>query len=93
MVVIECLQSGKPFMSSTLGDIPYMLGSPDGPAGVLIDLQDTLINTPAWAEQVAALAKDQQAYSALVDRVPQAAAKFDASVMAQKHDEVYRSVL
>ncbi|MCX2977551.1 glycosyltransferase [Candidatus Marimicrobium litorale] len=93
MVVIECLQSGRPFMSSTLGDIPYMLGSPDGPAGVLIDLHDTLINTPAWAEQVATLAADKQAYRALVDRVPAAAAKFDASVMAHKHDEVYRSVL
>ena len=93
MVVIECLQSGKPFMSSTLGEIPYMLGSSDGPAGVLIDLHDTVINTPAWAEQVAALAADKQAYNALVDRVPQAAAKFDAAVMAQKHDKVYRSIL
>ena len=70
-----------------------MLGSPDGPAGVLIDLHDTRINIPAWAEQVAALAADKQAYNALVDRVPQAVAKFDAAVMAHKHDEVYRSVL
>ena len=80
-------------MSSTLGDIPYMLGSSNGPAGLLIDLHDTLINIPAWAEQVAAVAADKQAYNALVDRVPQAAAKFDAAVMAQKHDKVYRSIL
>jgi glycosyltransferase involved in cell wall biosynthesis len=93
MVVIECLQSGRPILASALGDIPYMLNSPDGAAGVLVDLDGAEINIPIWAEKVNELASEEDLYESLLSRVTGAADKFDSSVMARKHDEVYRSVL
>lgn len=93
MVIIECLQAGRPLLSSSLGDIPYMLSSPDGVAGILLALDGEEINVAAWAEQVALLASDENACESLCARVPGAAQKFDSGRMTKKYDEVYRSVL
>jgi glycosyltransferase involved in cell wall biosynthesis len=93
LVVIECLQAGRPFLASALGDIPYMLSSADGPAGILVDLDELEINVSAWAEKIDALASDQLARQVLRSRVAVAVQKFDSAIMAQRHDELYRSVL
>jgi glycosyltransferase involved in cell wall biosynthesis len=93
MVIIECLQSGRPFLASALGDLPYMLDSPDGPAGLLVDLVGSELDIPVWAEKVGAIALDSALYESLLFRVSGATEKFDSSVMVRKHDEVYRSAL
>jgi glycosyltransferase involved in cell wall biosynthesis len=93
MVIIECLQAGRPILASSLGDIPYMLSGPDGPAGVLVELDGFEINVSLWAEKIAHLASDKIACESLQSRVFSAAQKFDSGVMTRKYDEVYRSVL
>ncbi len=93
-MIRECLQSGKPFVASALGGIPYMLSGPDGPAGILVDLDDGLeINISLWAEKIGLLASDKMACESLQSSVVGAAQKFDSVIMTKKYDEVYRSVL
>jgi len=93
MVIIECLQAGKPIVASALGDIPYMLSGPDGPAGILVDLDGLEINISLWAEKIGLLASDKMACESLQSSVVGAAQKFDSVIMTKKYDEVYRSVL
>ena len=93
MVIIECLQSGRPMLASRLGDIPYMLSSPEGPAGVLVELNESEINIAVWANEIIELATNKVACESLRSRVSSAAQKFDSAIMASKYDEVYRSVL
>ena len=93
MVIIECLQAGRPILASSLGDIPYMLSGPDGLAGVLVELDGFEINVSLWAEKIAHLASDKIACESLRSRVFSAVQKFDSGVMTRKYDEVYRSVL
>ena len=93
MVIIECLQAGRPIVVSALGDIPYMLSGADGPAGILVELDGFEINVSLWAEKIAHLASDRIACTSLQSRVFSAAQKFDSAIMIKKHDEVYRSVL
>ena len=93
LVVIECLQAGRPFLASALGDIPYMLDSPAGPAGILIDLDGTEIDILAWAKAIDNLSSDRAKLDVLCSRVSGAVKKFDSTLMANKHDDVYRSVL
>jgi glycosyltransferase involved in cell wall biosynthesis len=93
LVIIECLQAGRPFLASNLGDIAYMLSSADGLAGLLVDLDGAEINIDLWAEKIVALVSDTEACKLLNSRVSGAAQKFDSSIMAKKHDDVYRSAL
>ncbi len=92
MVIIECLQAGRPMLASSLGDIPYMLSGPDGAAGMLVELDGFEINVSLWAEKIAHLASDKIACESLRSRVFSAAQKFDSGIMTRKYDEVYRSV-
>ena len=93
MVIIECLQAGRPMLASSLGDIPYMVSGPEGPAGVLVALDGAEIDIALWAEKIAHLALDKLACEELQSRVLSAAKKFDPAVMTKKYDEVYRAVL
>jgi glycosyltransferase involved in cell wall biosynthesis len=93
LVAIECLQAGRPFLASALGDIPYMLSTPEGPAGILVDLNELKIDVSAWAEKIDNLVSDQDTRQSLRYRVATAVQKFDSTIMAQRYDELYRSVL
>lgn len=93
LVIIECLQAGRPFLASELGEIPQMLQGPGGTAGLLVPLNGIRIDTDSWARQIAALASSDEELHALAARVEGAAAKFDPQLMAASHDAAYRSVL
>ena len=93
LVIIECLQTGRPVLASAVGEVSYMLDSGDGLAGAVFELDDWSINVPALAQQIAALASDVSSYRQLKSRVAAAEKKFDPDVLARKHDAVYREVV
>jgi glycosyltransferase involved in cell wall biosynthesis len=93
LVIIECLQSGRPFLATSLGEIPYMLDSPDGPAGVLVELKDGAVDIELFADKIAFLASDLDVYRQLCARVETAAHKFDPGILAEKHDAAYRGCI
>ena len=93
LVIIECLQSGRPFLSSNLGEVAYMLDGPDGMAGILVDLNGDCLDIEQLAREIARLATDAEFYQGLLSRVPAAARKFDPAVLTEKYDAVYRDVM
>jgi len=90
LVLIECLQVGRPVLASALGEIPYMLDSPEGQAGHLVELDGDAIDIPVLVGAIAALATEPDRYQALLDCVPAAARKFDSAILAEKYDRAYR---
>ncbi len=93
LVIIECLQSGTPFLASDLGEIRRMLDSEAGMAGAVVALNGSELDVPALAAQIVSAATDRERFEAMAGAVATAAQKFDPAVLAQRHDEVYRTAL
>ena len=93
LVLIDCLMSGKPMLASDIGEIRYMLESPEGIAGELVPLEDWTIPVEAVGRIIVRLANDASAYRRLLPCVPLAAAKFDTRTMVDKYEAVYSGAL
>lgn len=93
LVIIDCLHAGCPVLASSIGEIPYMLETSKGMAGVLFDLNDWSIDVDALAEKISALVNNKTQLEVLRECVPLAAAAFDPELLAQRYDETYRSCL
>ncbi|KZX55066.1 hypothetical protein A3709_08715 [Halioglobus sp. HI00S01] len=93
LVIIECLQTGVPYLATDLGEISRMLDSSQGPAGAVVPLDNHEIDIARLASEMARLAGDADYYASLHAAVPAAAEKFDPAVLAEKHDEAYRLAL
>lgn len=93
LVIIECLQSGVPFLATDLGEIARMLDGEEGMAGAVFTLEDDNIDVTALAAMIAGIAKKEQDYQSMCDAVPAATRKFDPAVLASKHDQAYRAAL
>ncbi len=93
LVLIDCLQAGKPFLASDVGEIRSMLDSGDGPAGELFKLDNWQIPVETVGQIIHRLANDPEAYQRLLRLVPLAAAKFDTGLMVDKYEAVYSSCL
>jgi glycosyltransferase involved in cell wall biosynthesis len=93
LVLIDCLQSGKPVLASNIGEIHRMLDSEGGLAGELFDLEDWAIPVEAVGQIILKLANDHGAYQALLGRTPLAATKFDPGRMVEKYEAVYGECL
>ena len=93
LVIIECLQSGRPVLASNLGEIAYMLEGPDGLAGELTELEGESLNLEQLARSIASLATDPVRYQSRLSAVPAAARKFDPDILAAKHDIAYREAM
>ena len=93
LVVIDCLHAGCPVLASAIGEIPYMLETGSGPAGVLFELDNWSIPTADLAERIAHLATNRSEYEELRARVPEASARFDPQVMRARYDVTYRGLL
>jgi glycosyltransferase involved in cell wall biosynthesis len=91
LVIIECLQAGTPFLSSDLGEISHMLDSEQGMAGAVVGMSGDEIDVSGMAREIALLAADSSLHQSLAACVTAAAKKFDPTILARKHDEVYRA--
>lgn len=93
LVAIDCLNAGRPFLASSVGEIPYMLDTSEGPAGALFDLENWGIPVDRLSRLIAELATDPDEVERLAARVPLAAEKFDPLVMRDHYDAAYRQLL
>ena len=93
LVIIECLQSGVPFLASELGEIPRMLDGPDGRAGAVVPLDSDNIDIPAFVDVLAAVLDEEGVFKAMQAAVSGAVKKFDPAILASKHDAAYRAAL
>ena len=93
LVIIECLQSGVPFLASDIGEIARMLNGPEGMAGAVLPLDSDKIDIPALQDVIVRVATDPDLHQAMCNAVPAATAKFDPEILANKHDAAYRAAL
>jgi glycosyltransferase involved in cell wall biosynthesis len=90
LVIIDCLYAGKPVLASNIGEIRNMLATEKGLAGELFDLENGEIPVESVGQLILKLANEQDAYQALLGRVPLAAHKFNPERMVDKYEAVYR---
>jgi len=94
LVLIECLQAGRPMIATALGEIPRMLDAGDGrPAGATLALRDGAIDVEALAALIARFASDPGALAEALALVPEAARKFDPRIMREAYSELYDMAL
>ena len=93
LVLIDCLQAGRPFLASDVGEIRYMLGSDEGLAGELFTLEEWRIPVEKVGQIIHTLANNPEVYQRLLRRVPLAVAKFNTDLLVDKYEEVYRRCL
>ncbi|MBU0673641.1 MAG: glycosyltransferase [Proteobacteria bacterium] len=89
LVLIDCLHANRPMLASNIGEIAKMLQTETGCAGALFDLLDWEIPIAKVGAMICKLAEDPASYKILLDRVPEAAEKFDPRIMLGKYEEVY----
>lgn len=92
LVLIDSLMTGKPVLASAIGEIPLMLKTETGLAGEVFALTDWQIQVDSLADIISRLANDQDYFKTLAARVPEAARKFDANLMAKAYEDVYYSL-
>jgi len=92
LVIIECLQAGKPFLANDLGEIRRMLASENGTAGAVVGLKRNAVDIDALAQIIARMATDKTYYGAMLEAVGEVVRKFDPALLATEHDKVYRKI-
>lgn len=93
LVIIDCLHSGVPVLASSVGEIPYMLETEQGPAGALFDLEDWSIPVDELGELIGELSRNPARLREMRSSVPAAAKKFDPYVLAEQYDVAYQEAL
>lgn len=93
LVIIECLQSGVPFLASELGEIARMLEGPAGMAGAVVPLDGDKIDVSAFAGVLARMLQEEGVFKAMQEAVNGSVEKFDPAILASKHDAAYRAAL
>ncbi len=93
LVIIDCLHSGVPVLASSVGEIPYMLETEQGPAGALFELEDWSIPVDELGEFIGELSRNPARVREMRSSVPAAAKKFDPYVLAEQYDAAYQEAL
>jgi glycosyltransferase involved in cell wall biosynthesis len=93
LVLIECLNAGRPMIATDVGEVHTMLSSDRGLAGALHTLVDWRVDVSNLAAVLRNLADDTSEYQRMLDCVPSAAAKFDPQAMLDRYLRVYRRAI
>jgi glycosyltransferase involved in cell wall biosynthesis len=93
LTLIECLQAGRPYLASEIGEIKSMLSSPEGPAGMTIPLRDGKADADAFAQAIMSFIQEPELLTSLQSCCAAAAAKFSWQSMLQAYMDLYASAL
>lgn len=93
LLIIDSLFSGRPVVSSNLGESAEMLKTSSGEsAGIIFDLENGKVPVEKLSEILFTLANDSAAYDKINSLVSAAAEKFLIESIADKYIEVYKTV-
>lgn len=94
LVLIECLQAGRPMLATALGEIPRMLDAGDGRlAGATFGMMNGGLDIEAMAALVARYASEPETHAEALALVPEVARKFDPRIMRAAYSEIYDMAL
>ena len=90
LLIIDSFFSGRPVVSSNLGEVSNMLKNSNGEfAGVIFDLVEGKVPVKKLSEILITLANNTDEYKKISARVADAAEKFSISKVTEKYIEVY----
>ena len=93
LLIIDSFFSGRPVVSSNLGEVTNMLKNSNGElAGVVFELIEGKVPVETLSEILIRLANDSAEYEKISARVDGAAQKFSIEKVAEKYIEVYNAV-
>ncbi len=94
LMIIDSFFSGRPVVSSNLGEVVNMLKISSGDlAGVVFDLVGGKVPVERLSEILKTLANDADEYKKIAARVSEAAENFSIERVAEKYIDVYNSVI
>lgn len=93
LVLIDCLATGRPVLASAIGEIPQMLATSQGLAGVTFPLDDWQVPVQQLGLLIAELANHSRRYEEMLKCVPEAASQFDPEFMVKAYEDLYGSLL
>lgn len=93
LTLIECLQAGRPYLASEIGEIKSMLSSPRGPAGITIPLREGKADAAAFAEAIVGCIQEPELLASLRSSCAAAAAKFSWNGMVRAYMDLYARAL
>lgn len=94
LVIIECLQSGKPVIATDIAEVKNQLTDEWGNlAGILLKLEAWQLDTKQIACALTSLANDMNYYKKLKKRCKSAAKKFNMTDITKAYLEIYQTVL
>jgi glycosyltransferase involved in cell wall biosynthesis len=86
--VVEYLYAGLPAIVTDIGELPAMIASPDGDAGMVIGFEDGHADVEALADAMYLYASDAETFRMHIRRTQSAAAKFDMTAMLRAYSEL-----
>lgn len=94
LVIIECLQSGKPVIATDIAEIRNEIDDGEGGlAGELLQIKSGELYPEDIALAILRMADDKEYYSELVSRCPMASRKFDMKNVCRRYTSVYRAAI
>jgi glycosyltransferase involved in cell wall biosynthesis len=86
--VVEYLYAGLPAIVTDIGELPAMIASPDGDAGMVIGFKDGRADVEALADAMYLYASDAETFRMHMRRTQAAAGKFDMGAMIRAYGEL-----
>jgi glycosyltransferase involved in cell wall biosynthesis len=86
--VIEYLYAGLPAIVTDIGELPAMIASPDGEAGMVIGFENGRADVAALADAMYLYASDAETFRMHIRRTRAAAGKFDLEAMIRAYSEL-----
>lgn len=94
LLIIDSLFSGRPVVSSNLGESAEMLKNSAGEsAGIVFDLENGKVPVEKLSEILITLTNDKKEYEKILEKVPSAAEKFLIGTVTEKYLKVYKKVM
>lgn len=94
LVIIECLQCGRPVVATDIAEVKnQLMDERGGLAGVLLQLHDWSLDIKEMASVMKNLANDAAYYQRLKSRCRGASRKFDMEKVGGRYRDIYEEVL
>lgn len=94
LVIIECLMTGRPVISTSIAEVPNQIVDELGNvAGLMIDLDNWKINIEELADTMAKLANDKELYKLLKQNTYSVSKKFSIDEIADNYLNIYKKVV
>ena len=89
LTIVDCLFAGRPFIATSVGEIPNMLTTSTGIAGKVLELDDWEVPVVEAAQAIAAFATDPKMYQSAQANTQEAASRYKIDTIVKQYVELF----